>query len=86
MLTPGGPELLIEVKGYFQDASEAAKYTWVRKHLEDNQELVFVFERPETEFHWLKRRKDGTRQTMSEWADKHEFRWFTLESFVKEFA
>lgn len=77
-------EILVEVKGYFQEASEAAKYIWVRKSLQPHQELIFVFERPQTEFHWLARRKDGTRQTMAEWADKHEFRWFTLESFAKE--
>lgn len=78
-------EILVEIKGYFQEASEASKYLWVRKSLKEDQELVFVFERPQTEFHWLKRRKDGTRQTMAEWADKHEFRWFTLESFMEYF-
>lgn len=79
-------EIFVEVKGYFQEASEASKYLWVRKALKPHQELIFVFERPETEFHWLKKRKDGTRQTMAEWADKNGFRWFTLEGFSKEFA
>jgi len=84
LMAPEG-KLLVEVKGYFQESSEAAKYIWVRKSLPEGEELVFVFERPQTEFHWLKKRKDGTRQTMAEWADKNEFRWFTLESFKEQY-
>ena len=84
--TNSSGKLLVEIKGYFQEASEASKYLWIRKSLKPDEELVFVFERPQAEFHWLKKRKDGTRQTMAEWADKNGFRWFTEDSFVKEFS
>jgi hypothetical protein len=41
---------------------------------------VFLFENPDTKLHYLAKRKDGTKMTMAEWADKHKFRWFTLET------
>ncbi|UZV42297.1 endodeoxyribonuclease I [Pseudomonas phage Ka1] len=77
--------LLVEVKGYFQEASEAAKYVWVRESLPPDTELVFIFEKPDTACHWLKKRKDGTKQTMAEWAERNGFRWFTLETFKESF-
>lgn len=76
----GTTTLLLEVKGYFQDSSETQKYNWVRKSLKEDQELVFVFENPNTKLHWLKARKDGTKMTMAEWADKQGFRWFTIDT------
>ena len=76
----GSTTLLLEVKGYFQDSSETQKYNWVRKSLKEDQELVFVFENPNTKLHWLKARKDGTKMTMAEWADKQGFRWFTIDT------
>lgn len=77
--------LLVEVKGYFQEASEAAKYVWVREALPPDTELVFIFERPNTACHWLSKRKDGTKQSMAEWAERNGFRWFTLETFKESF-
>lgn len=74
--------LYVEVKGYFQDAAEMQKYPWIRESLRGPQELVFVFEDPGKEIHFYKRRKDGTKLSMAEWAEKNGFRWFTLESFV----
>ncbi|AFU62937.2 endonuclease [Pseudomonas phage UFV-P2] len=78
-----GSDVYVEIKGYFQDAAEASKYLWVRKSLPPDAELVFVFESPSKAMHWLKVRKDGTKQTMAEWADKNQFRWFTEESFLR---
>lgn len=78
------PKLYVEIKGYFQDASEASKYLWVRESLPEDSELIFVFERPETKMHWLKVRKDGTKQTMAEWADKHGFTWYDEKTFLEK--
>ena len=75
--------LLVEVKAIFQDAAEMQKYPWVRESLRGPQELVFVFEDPAKPIHFYKKRKDGTKLTVSEWAEKNGFRWFTLESFVE---
>lgn len=77
---PSGKEVFIEAKGYFQDAQEIQKYDWVRDALQTNQELVFVFENPDKPIHFRSKRKDGTRMTHGEWADKLKFRHFTLNN------
>lgn len=69
-------DILIEAKGRFRDRKEASKYVWVRKCLLF-EELVFVFYNPSTPMPGSQRRKDGTKQTHSEWAEKNNFRWFT---------
>lgn len=71
---------LIECKGYFQDRNDATKYLWVRKALPEDMELVFVFEAPNKAIHFSPKRKDGSRMSHREWAEKHSFRWFTEES------
>ncbi|UMO76457.1 putative endonuclease [Pseudomonas phage BroderSalsa] len=35
--------------------------------------------------HWLKVRKDGTKQTMAEWATKNGFKYYSEEEFVESF-
>lgn len=77
--------MYVECKGYFQEASEAAKYIWVREVLGPNEELVFIFENPDTKLHYLKARQDGTKMTMREWAEKNGFRWFTIDTFKEAF-
>jgi hypothetical protein len=67
---------LIEAKGRFMDSSEAAKYVWIRKKLPEGTELVFLFMKPNCAMPHAKKRKDGTRRTHAEWADKNNFRWF----------
>ncbi|MGL5579356.1 MAG: hypothetical protein ACRDCE_00055 [Cetobacterium sp.] len=69
-----GKIFLIETKGRFRDSAEASKYIWIRKVLPENTELIFIWERPGTAFPFSKRRKDGTRATHKEWADKNGFR------------
>jgi hypothetical protein len=73
----------IEGKGRFRDNSETKKYKWIRKVLGDNEELVFLFYDPKKAMPHSKPRKDGTKQTHSEWAEKNKFRWFT-EYSIKE--
>lgn len=75
----------IEVKGYFQDAHELQKYPSVREALGQYEELVFVFENPEKPIHFKGQRKDGTKMTHAEWAEKNGFRWFdqdTIGEFI----
>ena len=74
---------LIEAKGYFQESSELQKYKWVQKSLGEGEYLVFVFEKPDKPIHFQKKRKDGTKMTHSEWAEKNGFMWFTEESVAK---
>jgi len=73
------PYLLIEVKGRFRDNTEASKYKWIRDCNPD-YEIVFVFEKPDTPFPFAKKRKDGTKMTHAEWAEKNNFRWFTRDT------
>lgn len=73
-------EYLIEAKGRFRDRQEATKYVWVGKALKPNQELVFVFYNPSYAMPHAKARKDGTKQTHAEWAERNGFRWFNKET------
>lgn len=74
--TPEG-FIQVEVKGYFQDRAEMSKYNWVKKALADNEELVFIFERPDKPIHFQAKRKDGTKMTHREWCTKQGFRCFS---------
>ena len=71
---------MLEAKGRFWDHAEFSKYIWVRKALPENTELVFLFANPSAPMPGAKRRKDGTKRSHAEWADSHNFRWFSEES------
>jgi hypothetical protein len=76
----------IEVKGRFRDRAEAKKYVDIRDSLTRNidlecaYELVFVFQNPKTAMPFARKRADGTKFTMAEWADKNGFTYYTPES------
>lgn len=70
----------IEAKGRFRTSDEARKYVHIAETLGPKEELVFLFQKPNTPMPGSRRRKDGTRYTMEEWADKQGFRWYTLET------
>lgn len=75
--------LLVEAKGRFIDTEDASRYIWIRECLPPNHELVFLFYNPETPMPRARRRKDGTRYTVREFAEKYGFRWYT-ETTIKE--
>ncbi len=79
-----GKEYLLEAKGRFWDYSEYNKYVWIRKSLKPNQELVFLFSSPSSPMPQAKRRKDGTKRSHAEWAEKNNFRWFSEHTLPKE--
>lgn len=72
----GGTHTLVECKGYFMDRDDCTKYIWVRKALPENYELVFCFEQPSKPIHFQSKRKDGSKMTHAEWAEKNGFRWY----------
>ena len=78
--THRGKTWYIEAKGRFRTSDEARKYVIISETLSPKEELVFLFQRAKTPMPGSRRRKDGTRYTMEEWAEKHGFRWFTLET------
>ena len=80
----GDVEYLLEAKGRFWDYNEYNKYIWVRKSLKPNQELVFLFSSPSSPMPQAKRRKDGSKRSHAEWAEKNKFRWFSEHTLPKE--
>lgn len=83
VITLGEVEYVIEFKGYFRDSAEAAKYTWIKKHLKDNQELIFIFSKLNKPIHFRTKRVCGTKQTHEEWAVKNGFKAFDVASFTE---
>ena len=79
-----GVEYLLEAKGRFWDYNEYNKYIWVRKSLKPNQELVFLFSSPSSPMPQAKRRKDGSKRSHAEWAEKNKFRWFSEHTLPKD--
>ena len=76
--------LLIEVKGRFRDSAEASKYVWVRKAMlenNDDRELVFIFQDPNKPMPRARARKDGTKFSHGEWAEKNNFKYFSPIQF-----
>lgn len=82
VLEHNGKTYLLETKGRFQDSSEARKYVFIREVLDaEKQELVFIWQKKGTAFPFSRKRKDGTRATQEEWADKHGFRHWSQDLF-----
>ena len=72
----GDKTIYLEAKGRFWDYQEYNKYVWIAKALADNEELVFLFANPYAAMPATKKRKDGTKFSHAEWAEKNGFRWF----------
>jgi hypothetical protein len=79
-------KVLIEAKGRFRDRQESAKYLWLRKALPKGYTLVFVFMNHKASMPGSRRRKDGTRQSVGEWATKQEFTWYTPRTCPREWS
>ena len=75
-------QVLIEVKGYFRTSGEARKYIDIRDSNPDAM-IIFIFTDPEKGMPGAKKRKDGTKYTMAEWADKHKFFYYTIDQLDK---
>lgn len=76
----GKYRVYIEAKGRFRTRAEAKKYVAVAEGLNKYEQLVFVFQNPNTAMPNARKRQDGTRQTMAEWADKNGFNWYTKDT------
>ena len=83
IIDKGDSKFLIEVKGYFQDRAEMAKYKWVKKALPEGVYLVFLFEKPEKPIHFQSKRRDGTKMSHREWAEKEGFMVFDENSIER---
>lgn len=81
-----GKTIYVEAKGRFRTSDEANKYIHIRKALKPNEELVFLFMKGSTPMPNAKRRKNGTKNSMAEWAEKNEFVWYNEETFAEEYS
>ena len=79
-----GKTILLEAKGRFWDYIEYSKYVHIRNVLQEDQELVFLFQKPYSPMPQAKKRKDGTKRTHAEWAEKNNFKWYSEETLPKE--
>ena len=82
-----GKIILLEAKGRFWDYAEYSKYIWIREALKEkveDYELVFLFSSPHSPMPQAKRRKDGTKRSHAEWADKNNFLWYNEENLPEE--
>jgi hypothetical protein len=80
----GDTEFLLEAKGRFWDYQEYNKYIWVRKALKPNQELIFLFLFPFAPMPAAKKRKNGTKRTHAEWAEKNNFIWYSEDTLPND--
>jgi hypothetical protein len=79
-----GTTIFLEAKGRFWDHAEHNKYVWVKKALPKKIELVFLFADPAAPMPGATRRKDGTKRSHAEWAERHGFRWYSVYNIPKE--
>lgn len=77
--------VIIEAKGRFRTRLEAQKYLAIRDCNPDIT-LVFVFMDPGTPMPGARKRKDGTRFSMAEWADKNDITWYTIKTLPKRWC
>jgi hypothetical protein len=76
----GKYKVYIEAKGRFRTRGEARKYVSVKAGLNKYETLVFIFQNPNTAMPGARKRQDGTRLTMAEWAEKNGFNWYTMDT------
>ena len=79
-----GKTILLEAKGRFWDYAEYSKYIHIREALPKDYELVFLFQKPFSPMPQAKKRKDGTKRTHAEWAEKNNFTWYSEETLPEE--
>jgi hypothetical protein len=75
----------IEAKGRFWDADEYSKYKWARDSMSDREEIVFLFYNENAPMPRSKKRKDGTKMSHGEWAEKNGFQYFNRDTLPEEF-
>ena len=72
------PDLLVngiyvELKGYFRSESQRKMRKVKEQHPE--ADIRFVFQKATSTVQGAKKRKDGTKMTCAEWADRYGFTW-----------
>lgn len=73
--------IFLEAKGCFRDTQEAQKYIHLKRN---GYNIHFIFQNPNRALPWSRKRKDGTRLTHAEWAEKNNFLWCGMNNIPKE--
>lgn len=81
----GRSDILIECKGFFRNKQESRKYVAVADSNPDLT-IVFILMNPKRAMPGVTKRKDGTKYSMAEWCDNHDFPWYTEHNLPKEFC
>jgi hypothetical protein len=66
-------DILVECKGFFREG-DTQKYKAIKDCLPCFHELVFVLMKPNQKV------RKGAKLTMAEWCDKHEIKWYTIDT------
>ncbi len=66
-------EMYIEIKGYFRQDAQRKMRAVKKQH--PTKDIRFLFQRAEATIQGAKKRKDGTKMTCREWADRYGFLW-----------
>lgn len=75
-------DIYIELKGFFrQDAQRKMKAV---KAQHPDLDIRFLFQRASSPVHGAKKRKDGSKMTCAEWADRYGFVWAEGEQVPEE--
>ena len=74
-------DICLEAKGCFRDTHEAQKYVHLQRC---GYDIRFIFQNPNRNLPWARKRKDGSRLTHAEWAEKNGFLWCGMNSIPKE--
>ena len=66
-------EVYVEIKGYFRQDAQRKMRAVKKQH--PTKDIRFLFQRAEATIQGAKKRKDGTKMTCREWADRYGFIW-----------
>jgi hypothetical protein len=64
-------EMYVEVKGYFRQEAQRKMRNVREQHPE--KDIRFLFQRLDSPVQGAKKRKDGSKMTCAEWAERHGF-------------
>jgi len=66
-------EMYVEIKGYFRQDAQRKMRAVKKQHPE--KDIRFLFQRANATIQGAKKRKDGTKMTCQEWAERYGFQY-----------
>ena len=75
-------EMYIEIKGYFRQDAQRKMRAVKKQHPE--KDIRFLFQRADATIQGAKKRKDGTKMTCREWAERYGFQYAQGEEIPEQ--